>query len=71
MIERWRSNTELAEEGMRALIERLGVSDAIRFMQQVSPGTGDFTAERQASKSAQSLDEIVRRIEDQRQNLAG
>ena len=40
---------ELLDAGMDVLFEKLGAPDAIRFLQIVSPGKGDFTAERAAA----------------------
>lgn len=37
---------EVRQEGLSALLERLGPADAIRFIQQFSPGRGDYTTER-------------------------
>jgi hypothetical protein len=57
------SPPQLRAEGFRALVERLGLADAIRFIQQFHPGFGNYTSERQAMQ-AMELDEIVRSIQD-------
>ena len=41
-----RTPAQLAAEGFAALIEKLGVADAIRFLQVHDPGHGDYTRER-------------------------
>ncbi len=37
---------ELREQGYRILVDHLGQSDAIRFLQQMGWGQGDYTQER-------------------------
>lgn len=59
------SPPQLRAEGFRALVERLGLTDAIRFIRQFYPGFGDYTTERQALEALE-LDEIVRSIEARR-----
>ncbi len=41
------------EKNFQVLIEHLGQADAIRFLQQIGGGIGDYTAER--SKTLQSV----------------
>ncbi|MFQ3616625.1 MAG: hypothetical protein SNJ57_02325 [Cyanobacteriota bacterium] len=38
---------ELRQRGYKALLEALGLVDAILFLQQAGWGTGDYTKERQ------------------------
>lgn len=42
------SPTELRQAGFRALAEALGWVNAVRFLRQYDPGTGDYTDERDA-----------------------
>jgi hypothetical protein len=37
---------EIRERGFQALRERLGLAGAIRFLQVLCPGTGDYTRDR-------------------------
>jgi len=37
---------EIRERGFQALRERLGLVGTIRFLQQICPGTGDYTKDR-------------------------
>jgi hypothetical protein len=37
---------ELSEEATTILIREMGVVDALRFLSQVRPGSGDYTKER-------------------------
>lgn len=39
---------ELYRRGLTALQQELGPVDSIRFLHLIDPGSGDFTAERQA-----------------------
>ena len=39
---------DLADRGMKALIQALGMVDAIRFIQLYRPGRGDYTRDRDA-----------------------
>jgi hypothetical protein len=68
MIARSRTLPEIRAEGFRALVERLGVSDALRFMQQYDLGQGDYTQERHEWLDSLSVDDIVRDIEEMRKS---
>ena len=46
---------ELREKGYRILVSHLGQSDAIRFLQEMGWGNGDYTQER-----GESLDSVTR-----------
>ncbi|MBW4608920.1 MAG: hypothetical protein KME22_17375 [Hassallia sp. WJT32-NPBG1] len=46
---------ELRKKGYEVLVEHLGQVDAIRFLQQVGWGSGDYTHERK-----ESLDKVTR-----------
>ena len=43
---RQRTPSQLAAEGFAALVEKLGVADAIRFLHVHDPGHGDYTRDR-------------------------
>lgn len=53
-----RTPPEIRAEGFRALVERLGLADALRFMHQYEPGQGDYTAERGQWLDNLTLDDI-------------
>jgi hypothetical protein len=53
-----RTLDEVREEGLRALRERLGRADMIRFLQQFETGSGDYAHERRAWVDRITLDEI-------------
>lgn len=41
-----KTQQEIIRQGYKALVDSLGVVDAIRFIQHFSPGQGDYTQER-------------------------
>jgi hypothetical protein len=43
---KWRTATQLAAAGFAALVDKLGMADAIRYVQLYDPGEGDCTRER-------------------------
>lgn len=51
------------ELGMEALRKELGVAGALRFLSQIIPGRGDYTAERHAYLDGMSIDDIALEIE--------
>jgi hypothetical protein len=59
---------EIRREGFRALLDRLGPADALRFLQQFDPGIGDYTKDRQGVLGDAGLDELVREIERRRKS---
>lgn len=58
MTTRPRTLPEIRAEGFRALVERLGVADALRFIQQYESGQGDYTAERHEWLDSLTVDEL-------------
>lgn len=53
-----RTLDEVREEGLKALRERLGRADMIRFLQQFETGSGDYVQERHAWVDRITLGEI-------------
>ena len=53
---------EITQSAIRILVRELGVVDTIRFVNQFTPGYGDYTAERQELLAGLSLDDIVSAI---------
>ena len=41
-----RTPKQLKSDGFAALVERIGMADAIRYLQLFDPGSGDYTRER-------------------------
>ena len=54
-----RTAEQLYREGLMALESALGVEEAIRFVQLLHRGSGDFTAERRARIERGELDDLV------------
>ncbi len=62
---------ELREKGYQALVNQLGQEDAIRFLQQVRWGRGDYTQERREVLNSVSWEEFwqdLRRIRSRKVN---
>lgn len=59
---------QVRREGLEALFERLGAADALRFLQQFSSGSGDYTSERAEWLDRLSIEEIARSIENRRKS---
>lgn len=57
---------EVRREGLKALLDRLGPADTIRFLKQFDSGRGDYTAERDAVLKDLTLDGIWRELEQRR-----
>ena len=53
------SEQELRKEGWIALVKRLGVSGATRFLLQYESGFGDYTKERRKIFADKSVQDIV------------
>jgi len=53
-----RTLDEIREEGLKALRERLGRADMIRFLQQFETGSGDYAKQRQAWVDSVALEDI-------------
>jgi hypothetical protein len=53
-----RTLDEVRLEGLKALRERLGRADMIRFMQQFETGSGDYGRERHQWTDRTSLEDI-------------
>lgn len=62
-IDTTRSLDEICRAGLEALRRELGLVGMIRFLQQFSRGSGDYTAERAELLGNPSVDEIVDAIE--------
>lgn len=54
-----RSAAQLAADGFAALVEKLGMAEAVRYVQLYHQGTGDYARERQEWLDAVSHDEVV------------
>src|SRR5436309_13171889 len=57
-----RSQEELERDGFAALVEALGMADAMRFLRVLDPGNGDYTAERHTILGDPTLDEVLQEL---------
>jgi hypothetical protein len=62
-----RTQNEVITQGYQALIDSLGVIDAIRFIQYFTQGKGNYTKERHQWLENKSLDDVFREIEQFRE----
>ncbi len=53
-----RTLDDVRREGLKALRDRLGRADMLRFLQQFEPGSGDYSQERHPWVTTISLEEI-------------
>jgi hypothetical protein len=56
----------VTQQAIEVLSRELGVADTLRFLNQFTPGYGNYTEERRDLFADMSLDEIVQSIQDQR-----
>lgn len=52
------SPDDIRRRGLKALRERLGRADTIRFIQQLDPGRGDYTQDRRDWVDHTSLEDL-------------
>lgn len=57
-----KTQNEIIEQGYKALVDSLGIVDAIRFLQHFSPGEGNYTTERHQWLEQKSWDEVLKDI---------
>ncbi|MBL8112423.1 MAG: hypothetical protein JNK60_06030 [Acidobacteria bacterium] len=58
------NQVELRARGFRALVDALGWVNAVQFMHQFDPGSGDYTEERQLLLPEWDAATLVRRIKE-------
>jgi len=63
-----RTQQEIVKQGYQALVDYLGVVDAIRFIQYFSPGQGDYTKERHQWLNNKSLEDILVEMKQHRES---
>lgn len=62
------TQNEVIEKGYKALVNALGVVDAIRFIQYFSPGKGDYTKERHQWLGHKTIAEVFAEMEQCKQS---
>lgn len=63
-----RTQQEILKQGYQALVDSLGVIDAIRFIQHFSPGQGDYTKERHRWLDKKSLEDVFAEMKHRRED---
>lgn len=54
-----KTQNEIIKQGYNALINSLGITDTIRFIQYFSPGKGDYTKERHQWLNEKTLADVL------------
>lgn len=62
------THNEIMEKGYKALIDSLGVVDAVRFLHYFKSGQGDYTKERLQWLEDKSLDDVFKEMEQFKDN---
>jgi hypothetical protein len=57
---------EINQEAIRILSREIGVANTLRFINQFTPGTGNYTEERREMYSRLELDDLVGEIKRRR-----
>jgi hypothetical protein len=57
-----KTQNEIIKQGYNALINSLGITDTIRFIQYFSPGKGNYTKERHQWLDEKTLTEVLAEI---------
>ena len=65
------TNPEVRQEGLGALLERLGPADTIRFLQQYSGGSGDYSTERRLWLDGLPVNQLADEIRQRREKNEG
>jgi hypothetical protein len=63
-----KTQQEIIRRGYQALVDTLGVVDAIRFIRHFSPGQGDYTQERHEWLDQTPLEDILASMKQSREN---
>ena len=61
-----RPPAEVSRIGFAALCDRLGMADAIRFLQQFDLGQGDYTEEREGLFESDTVSSLVQEMKARR-----
>ena len=59
-----KTQNEIIKQGYNALINSLGITDTIRFIQYFSPGKGDYTKERHQWLDEKTLADVLVEIKE-------
>lgn len=62
-----KTQQEIIQQGYQALVNSLGVVDAIRFIQHFTPGQGDYTRDRHQWLDQTALEDVLESMRQQRE----
>jgi hypothetical protein len=62
MNKKYLSDEEIRQEGIQALIDRLGPDGMIRFLQHFEKGKGNYTKEREKLFIGETVDSIFDKV---------
>lgn len=57
---------QIRTKGLQALVEKLGHSGMVRFLQHDEPGWGDYSTERHQWLREDSVDDVAQKIKDRK-----
>jgi hypothetical protein len=57
---------EINQEAFRVLVREIGLANTIRFINQFTSGTGNYTEERRERFAGMTLDDILAEIQHRR-----
>jgi len=60
----YKSGIEIYKKGYKILAKELGVTDFIRFVQELEKGQGDYTKDRHKWQDKYSVEEIIKEIKN-------
>jgi len=63
-----KTQQEIIRQGYQALVNSLGVVDAIRFIQHFTPGQGDYTKERHKWLDQTPVEDILTSMRQRRED---
>jgi hypothetical protein len=59
---------EINQEAIRVLTREIGVANTLRFINQFTSGTGNYTEERREMYSGMEIDDLVSEIQRRRKS---
>ena len=59
---------EINQEAIRLLTREIGVANTLRFINQFTSGTGNYTEERREMYSGMEIDDLVSEIKQRRKS---
>lgn len=60
---------QIRTKGLEALVEKLGPSGMVRFLQHYEPGWGDYSTDRHQWLNEDSVDDVAQKIKDRKNRL--